>query len=178
MARELPIQDFADSIGRSRQFVDQKLLKTGKIKYRKNKKGRILVDLDSADEYYGRKPEGTTRQRAGESILEQALKGADTTNGDTPSDLSQLAKIELALKMAKYETQRLKNEKTKSNLIDFKDIARERSETARILKENLERLPKLLADKCHGKSKHDIEQTARKEIKSMLFSITGEDENR
>jgi hypothetical protein len=142
--RELPIKEASAQYGCSRTNF-QKKIKKGQIRGRKLKNGRWMIDLDSADEYYGRAG-GTDKRRTGESVVDGEIK----TNGKTPAKLSNLGKVEIALKLEKIEDQRLKNEIRKKELINRSDIGESAFEFFRPIRDSLQGEPDRIAAKIRA----------------------------
>jgi hypothetical protein len=165
---DLPIKDIAEKYDRSRQFFD-KLCRQKKIKSRK-KKGKRYINLESVEEYFAGRPDGTTRTRTGKNEAEDS----GGTNGSKRPEMSKLQKLTIELQKEKIQGQKIKNAREANQLVDFETVRKERFETGRILRDNLVRnLPKMISDRTYGKSRHEIEQISKALIMDALLSVIG-----
>jgi hypothetical protein len=173
-ANELPIQEAADLFGRSRQFL-QKQIKKGNVIARK-KKNRVYVDVKSLENYFKTKPTGLEKTRTGETFLDQLKKQATEQSekeikAAVGGDIKGMAKVEMALKMAKYEAQKLLNEQKKGELIKRTEIGESVFEFFRSIRDDLQTEPDRLALKLfEAKTIHEVTNILREANHKILHN--------
>ena len=160
------IKDYCKEIGKTRQYI-QKLNSQGKINFRKVN-NKVMIDLDSANAFFGIRPTGTAKIKSGKSLQDEFK-----SNSASPI-LTSLTKIDIALKMAKLEKVKLDTKIKEEKYIDAEKAKKQFYDTGRQIRDNLLTIPGRIADKCFGQTKHEIEQILEREIKTALFSIIGE----
>ena len=173
---ESPIGAAAEYAGCTRQNL-QKLIRQGRISSRKLKNGRVMVDMDSLEEFYQSRPSGMEKLRTGESFADSEGK----TNGDSSGKLTSLTKVELALKLAKVEDQRLKNEIRKKELINRSDIGESAFNFFRPIRDGLQGEPDRIAAKIRAAdSDHEatviLKEANHKILESAINNFSSNDE--